>query len=302
MQIESGSIVGIDWGTTNRRAYWIAADGSLIAEHDDEEGMLATSGRFHESLDRLLDALGVVDPAIPVVMSGMVGSASGWIEAPYLASHVPLLELHEHLVAVPAISRRCAIVPGYRWRQADAVDVMRGEETQLLGAVSQGRRSGWFVLPGTHSKWVRLEDGVIVDFTTYMTGELFALLGRQGTLAAAVGKTTAHVPEAFLAGLRALPQAALSHTLFGCRALAVSGDMPEEHARSYISGLLIGAEWRDVLRRNQGQVPSFHVTLIGSPELATYYAVAATEFGAMVDVLDPRSTYIAALKALRLQE
>ena len=109
------------------------------------------------------------------------------------------------------------IAPGLRCRRANLdPDVMRGEETQLLGAFALGAGNGWFVLPGTHSKWVLLQDGAAVRWRTHMTGELFALLGCHGTLAAFDGD--ADVPEAFEAGLRAAADGALTHTLFGCRA------------------------------------------------------------------------------------
>jgi 2-dehydro-3-deoxygalactonokinase len=119
-------------------------------------------------------------------MSGMVGSASGWQEVDYLDASVPLEQLPQHLAAVtdPAWAGRCHIVPGYVYRNGAAADVMRGEETQLLGAVALGHRDGWLVLPGTHSKWVLLRDGVIQSFATYMTGELFAMLSKGGTLSA----------------------------------------------------------------------------------------------------------------------
>lgn len=301
--VSSRALIGIDWGTTNRRGYVLAADGTCSAEHTDADGMLAARGRFAESLDVMLAALVVADPGTPVLMSGMVGSASGWIEAPYLDLQVPLLDLRERLIRVPGTTRPCLIVPGYCQRGA-ATDVMRGEETQLLGAVMQGHRDGWFVLPGTHCKWVHLRAGVITEFATYMTGELFALLGQHGTLAAASGGVAqVHAsasPEAFAGGLVAQPEAALSNALFGCRARVVSGAMPAAHAHPFLSGLLIGAEWHDVRRRNGGALPA-RVTLIGSPALAEHYAVAGAAFGVHVEVLDPRVTYLAALAALQPQ-
>ncbi len=293
-------LVGVDWGTTNRRAYRLDGAGVCVAEHADAEGLLAARGRFAQSLDVALAALGVEDPGVRVVMSGMVGSASGWVEAPYLNLSTPLGELAAHLVPVPGANRRCHIVPGYCQRSGNAADVMRGEETQLLGALALGCGDGWFVLPGTHSKWVQLRGGRIEAFTTYMTGELFDVLARLGTLADAADSTgTAGEASAaaFLEGVRAEPDAALSHALFGCRARVVAGIMPAAQARSYLSGLLIGAEWHDARRRGGGRLPS-HLTLIGSAELAARYATVAAALDVVVDVLDPRAAYLAALAAL----
>jgi len=310
--------VGVDWGTTHRRGYALDANGRCIAEHSDDQGMLSARGRFAASLRELLQALGAATTPVPVVMSGMVGSAHGWAEAPYRAAPLPLQSLSQHLFELPArlwshandpvagknrektprSRRRVHIVPGCVLHQADRVDVMRGEETQLLGAVTLGHRDGWFLLPGTHSKWVRLRQGVIVDFSTYLTGELFALLSQHGTLAAAVANApNEHDPQAFAQGLQAAGSGALSRARFGCRARVVSGAMPSAQARSYLSGLLIGAEWHDVRQRGRGRLPTT-VTVIGAPELAALHAAAAQHFGVSLAHIDPRDAALAAFTAL----
>lgn len=305
------ALVGVDWGTTHRRGYAIGADGRCLAEHADADGMLAARGRFAESLRTLLQALGADTAPIPVVMSGMVGSAHGWIEVPYREAPLDLAALGSHRFKVPdraweerggvtgsARRRPLWIVPGCALRAGSRVDVMRGEETQLLGAVALGHREGWFLLPGTHSKWARLRRGVLVDFSTYLTGELFALLSQHGTLAAAVSDAASvHDPAAFAAGLQAAETGALSNALFGCRARVVSGAMPASQARSYLSGLLIGAEWHDVRRRGRGRLPQ-RVTVIGAPELAARHADAASHFGLTLHHVDPREATLAALGRL----
>jgi 2-dehydro-3-deoxygalactonokinase len=293
--------VGVDWGTTHRRGYALAADGRCLAEHADADGMLAARGRFEASLDTLLQALNAAGPQVRVLMSGMVGSAHGWVPAPYLHPEVPLRDLGQHLLRVPGTARRVEIVPGIALKTAGAVDVMRGEETQLLGAALLGHDDGWFLLPGTHSKWVRMAQGRVADFATFMTGELFDLLGRHGTLAAAAGAdpTTAemHHPAAFVQGLNNVSDVALSHALFGCRARVVTGALPPEQARAYLSGLLIGAEWHELRRRGAGQLPA-SVTVIGAPHLAARHAEAATAFGVTLHHLEPGPVYKTALAHL----
>ena len=297
----SAVAVGVDWGTTHRRGYALAADGRCLAEHADADGMLAARGRFEASLEALLQALNASGPQVRVMMSGMVGSANGWVQAPYLGPEVPLKDLGHHLLRVPGTARRVEIVPGIALQTADTVDVMRGEETQLLGAALLGHADGWFLLPGTHSKWVRMAAGRVADFATFMTGELFDLLGRHGTLAAAAGADTAatneHHPDAFNQGLRAGADVALSHALFGCRARVVTGALPPEQARSYLSGLLIGAEWHELRRRGAGRLPA-SVTVIGAPHLAARHAEAAAAFAVNLHHLDPAVVYKAALAHL----
>jgi len=293
-------LIGVDWGTTHRRAYRLDAAGTLIGEADDSDGMLAARGRFEASLAMLLERFVDLDPQAPVLMSGMVGSAQGWREAPYLELATPLSELPRRLVPVdaPSLGRRCFIVPGYRSVAGSEVDVMRGEETQLLGAVALGRTSGWFVLPGTHSKWVQLDHGRILQFATYLTGELYALLGAQGTLAAVLAPPQVHDDAAFAEGVRSAGQGALSHALFGVRARVVGGAAPAQHAAAHLSGLLIGVEWADVRRRSGGRLPD-EVFALGTPALAQRHADAARCVGSRLAALDAREAYIAALHTLR---
>ncbi len=299
------ALLGIDWGTSNRRAWWLGAEGEVLAEHADDQGLLAAQGRFAESLQTLLQAATPLPEGCPILMSGMVGAASGWQEAPYMDAALPLAQLARHLQPVAAAGPRSSIVPGVCFSAADGtVDVMRGEETQLLGALALGHGDGWYVLPGTHSKWVRLKDGRVADLATYMTGELFALLTQHGTLSSVTSPAAADAhgdeathPHAFARGVAAAARSGLSNALFGCRAQVVAGRMPAVEAREYLSGLLIGAEWHDVTRR-AGRAPA-HITLIGSAALARRYARVAEGAGCQIKVLDARSVQLAALGALR---
>lgn len=290
-------LLGIDWGTTYRRAYVLDAQGRCIQTHADAQGALACKGQFGQALCDLLQQL-QVKPEL-VVMSGMVGSALGWQEAPYVSGAVALQVLPQYWVDVqdaPA-GVRCVIVPGYCVRNSlGHPDVMRGEETQLLGAVQMGHASGWFVLPGTHSKWVELRAGRVVQLRTYMTGELFGLLTQHGTLAAAAGSADqVWDAAAFRHGVQAASQGSLSHQLFGCRARVVCGDMPASSAHAYLSGLLIGSELHDVLHTTAQGEHMVGFQLLGTPELAAHYQNAALQLALRVEVLDAQAAFVAAM-------
>jgi 2-dehydro-3-deoxygalactonokinase len=279
-------LLGIDWGTSNRRAYLVDRAGNCLRRHADGQGLLAVNGDFAGALAALRHAM-QVDETVPVVMAGMVGSASGWQQVPYLGTDVALADLPRHLVAVRDAAR-CRIVPGYASTVPD-VDVMRGEETQLLGS---GVRDGWIVLPGTHSKWVHLRAGRVERLSTFMTGELFALLGSHGTLRTLMDGEAAD-DGAFADGLRAaLRRAPLTHSLFGARALAVTGRMAAAQVRSYVSGLLIGTEF--VAAGLHDGAGTLH--LIASDALAGHYALAAAQFGQRAVALDPDQVFLAALR------
>ena len=316
------AFIGIDWGTTHRRAALMSAGGELIAERADGEGALACGGRFRASLEALIASWPEAEATLPVVMAGMVGSAIGWQAVPYLEGETPLSDLGRQLVRVadaPA-DRRWFIVPGYCLRAGPSgdVDVMRGEETQLFGALhlpGPEAGDGCYVLPGTHSKWVRLHGGRITELRTYMTGELFALLRQHGTLASAMQTAGAHAgagmkhdgvaddPD-FLRGVAdAAAGPVLTHALFGARARVVTGALAPSAAAAYVSGLLIGAEWADAQR-----LASRHADMreparvIGEPTLAALHAACAHHHGRRVESLDARQIQLAAWRALATEE
>ncbi len=289
-------LTGIDWGTSHRRTYLMDVDGTCIDTLEDSDGALSCKGLFSKKLQ---DALFLLNKKSElVVLSGMVGSALGWHNVPYVGSQVALQDLHHHLFRVPdaPISALCQIVPGYCIRDAKGQpDVMRGEETQLLGAWALGHCSGWFVLPGTHSKWVELHQGKVVQLRTYMTGELFQLLSHHGTLAASLGADNAWSDQAFAAGVHAAKQGALARQLFSCRAKVVCGDMPASDATAYLSGVLIGSELHDVLTQQALTTQSGTFKIIASQELAVRYQQAAQLLSVSTQVLDAQKVYLAAM-------
>jgi len=290
----------------------------VLAERADAEGALACAGRFRASLEALLAAWPEAQGVSKIVMAGMVGSATGWQQVPYLDGDTPLSELARHLVPVidaPSDSR-WFIAPGYCLRdERGAVDVMRGEETQLFGAFNRlGAQAsdGCYVLPGTHGKWVRLAQGRVVELRTYLTGELFALLSRHGTLASAMQAGRSDTSPgtrqdvgaddpAFLQGARdaATGSSALSHALFGARARVVTGAMAASSAAAYVSGLLIGAEWADAQRLASHDEP---VRVIGEPALVELHAACAAIHGRRLQALDAKDIQLAAWRALAIEE
>lgn len=293
----STPLLGIDWGTTNRRAYLLDATGNLVRQHNDELGILAVAGNFKAALRDLLKLLDL--ERADVVMSGMVGSRNGWQQTSYLSAERPLADLPDAMLEIDSAlpNVRCRIVPGYRFTdEYGAPDVMRGEETQVLGALALGSATGWFLLPGTHSKWVRVEQGRVAEIVTFMTGELFWLLSQYGTLANLM-KEPQPVPSAFEAGIAAARHGSFTHMAFCCRALVVTETMPAQHAASYLSGLLIGTELRDIRYRMEGQARQ-PVQVIGSPALAARYLEALEVCGMPAAVWQPDEVYVAALRVL----
>ncbi|MEC5387097.1 2-dehydro-3-deoxygalactonokinase [Uliginosibacterium sp. H3] len=302
------SLVAIDWGSSNRRAS-LLRDGVVVDRHHDAEGVLTCGGDFAASLDALLARWPELPADAPVLMSGMIGSRSGWVEAPYVPCPARLDALGTQLIEVPRddrfaslSSRRICIVPGVC--QYDEPDVMRGEEIQILGSMLLGGGDGIYVLPGTHSKWVIVENGCVTRFRSFMTGELFALLGKHSSLASLLGADNASEDmAAFRAGAAAAAGGGLSHRLFGLRASVLLGAQGAASSQSWLSGLLIGAEWHDPhvrawIRSAATAATDGEVRIVGEAHLAHLYAHVAESIGASVRGFAPEASFLAAIQHL----
>lgn len=288
--------IAVDWGSSNRRAWALGQGGEILQQRADGKGLLAHADRnFAPSLAIFLADWLAAAPGIPVIMAGMVGSRMGWVEVPYLPAPLALTNLARHLRRAGEIGgSACWIVPGVSLDDAVQPEVMRGEECQMLGAILAGdMRSRLFVLPGTHSKWARVEDGRLLSFRTYLTGELFDLLSRSGTLAqlmAGDGDDAA----AFARGVAASQDAQLLNRLFSVRSLALFNRLSGAAPRSYLSGLLVGTEMRDALAAWPAGLETGAVC-IGSAAMIGRYGAAAAQVGLALRGFDNESILPGAL-------
>jgi 2-dehydro-3-deoxygalactonokinase len=275
-------LIALDWGTSALRAYLMGVNGAVLESRTEPWGIMQLpAGGFAAAFDGVTSEWRVRAPQAPVVASGMVGSAQGWSEAPYCPTPAGASELARALAR--AGGGRLAIVPGVVQR-GDPPNVMRGEETQIVGAFAMHpelAEEGTLVLPGTHSKWVQVSDTKIRRFTTFMTGELFAVLSSAsilGRLARDARRplTPDGEREAFARGVTAARSATggLAPMLFSARALVLTGALAAEASLSYLSGLLIGDEIRCGL--SGGTRPR---ALIGEAALCDRYRSALALFG-----------------------
>ncbi|MFT4249598.1 MAG: 2-dehydro-3-deoxygalactonokinase [Pseudomonas sp.] len=267
-------MIAIDWGTSSLRAYRLDAHGQVVDTRRSDQGILASAGRFADVLREL-----VGEWPGELLLCGMIGSRNGWIELPYLpcpantAALAATMQLHED-AALPG--RRLWFVPGVATRvQAGVPDVMRGEETQIVGLLpTLGTGKHTLCLPGTHCKWARIENGTLVDFVTTMTGELYALLRGHSLLGKLMDGDDALHEAGFALGVARSGEAGgLSHHLFGTRTLGLFERLPAAALASYLSGILIGHEIRE--RHSIGDV----VHLVGSAGLSQRYARALSLLG-----------------------
>ncbi len=273
----------MDWGGSRLRAFRFDDQGQAIETRERAQALLdLTPGAFEPVLaDLVADWSGPGDTRL--MLCGMVGSRNGWVEAPYAPCPADAATLAGRLLPLDTSLGYACIVPGVAFETADRADVMRGEETQIIGAAPE-RWNGVAITPGTHSKWVTVEGGSLVHFRTWMTGELHALV-KTYTLVGALTLDGPADADAFTLGAsRALEDPAITSLLFGARAEGLLGRIRPASLSDYLSGLLIGAEISQGLARLERGTP---ILLIGAPALTKLYAqvlsLAGREGATIVD-------------------
>ncbi|WP_075289971.1 2-dehydro-3-deoxygalactonokinase [Pararhizobium arenae] len=290
----AASYAAVDWGTTSFRLWLVGENGDVIGERRSGEGMTtAVKHGFSTILETHLAALAA--PAhLPVIVCGMAGARQAWMEAGYLDTPAPLSGIVGAAVTVADANRDIRILPGLAQRSEQHPDVMRGEETQLLGAAgSLGNGNHLVCMPGTHSKWVRLTGGVVEGFSTYMTGELFDVISKHSILAQAMVDAGAFGGEnkSFLDAVAhaARNPAMATNQLFTVRSGQLLHALSALDAKARLSGTLIGLEIAGALSSARA---GSSVCLVASGPLAALYQSA-------LSTLDLKPTIIDADDAVR---
>jgi 2-dehydro-3-deoxygalactonokinase len=292
--------IAVDWGTSNVRVWGVdAAGGTVFAESSDQGMSKLTPAQYPDVLAGLI---GTHAPGVnEVVICGMAGARQGWLEAPYRETPSKLSGLLDAAVAPPAPGLSVRILPGICQRTGGE-DVMRGEETQLLGLLAlRPGYSGAVIMPGTHSKWVRLEDGTVTGFATAMTGELYDVLGTHSVLRHSLSgertgpATEDGVAEGLDAGLN--DPAQVTSLLFRTRAASLLSGRGPDWCSGYLSGLLVGAE----IGGRRGWLGNGSVPLVGSARLCRLYGAGLARIGVESETVDATDATLAGLKAARQQ-
>ena len=291
------NLIAVDWGTTNARAYRLDAEGAIIDRRADEQGIMNVAGgdfaaAFQSFLGEWVDAT----PGVQVLMSGMIGSRQGWIEAAYAECPVSADDLAVGLAQTPEFDF-VRIVPGAHYcSPTGRHDVIRGEEVQIFGALPSDKGKFVFCLPGTHSKWATVSDGRFDWFATAVTGEVFRALERHTILGALMtpdDQDPGAAGEAgFLSGLeRAKEDGGVLNHIFSTRADGLFNAVPPEGLRDYLSGILIGNEMREMLPLTDAK----DVYVIGSEALNKRYLTALKFWGVNVIPMESDVVTVAGL-------
>jgi 2-dehydro-3-deoxygalactonokinase len=276
--------IAADWGTTNLRIWALDVHNNTIVHRTSGKGMgTLAPADFEGALLELIEDCLTAHGKTKVIVCGMAGARQGWIEAPYMTTPCPPPGVTD-ATAVDTCDPRLDvhILPGIS--QFEPADVMRGEETQIAGFLAEHPGfTGLLCLPGTHTKWVMLNEGAITRFRTAMTGEVFALLRQHSVLRHGLS-TDGIDGNAFAGAVCEMAQhpERLAGELFGIRASGLLDGLAPEAASGRLSGLLIGAE----LAAMAPQFDLSHTILLGSDRISEAYANALSALGHTSDVLD----------------
>jgi 2-dehydro-3-deoxygalactonokinase len=294
--IHDVSWVAVDWGTSNLRIWLMSQDSQVIAQNTSNQGMasLGSAAEFEQVLFDCLQPIFIDGEILPVICCGMVGAKQGWYDVGYsTVPHNPL----EYQTPIPVPTKHSQlwvwVLPGLC--QLQPADVMRGEETQIAGVLCQHKDfSGVMCLPGTHSKWALCEVGQVLSFSTFMTGELFALLSKQSVLRHSVSHDRWHDGE-FIQGVHDAINnpAQFTNVLFCIRARDILGDGVAGVGKARLSGLLIGMELAGTCELWQGQ----KVMLLGDISLQLLYKLAMDQMKVDVVLCNTTQMTLAGLTA-----
>lgn len=291
-----------DWGSTHLRL-WLC-EGSNVLASAQGPGVSVLAGQpegpaFGAVLSRCTKQWDERYGSLPVILCGMIGSRNGWREAPYLPCPADTRTLGRSLVSMTESDRRIAIVPGVRCARSNAgVDVMRGEETQIHGALNllaHGTGSSVFCLPGTHTKWACVEDGRIVTFWTGLSGEAFALLAGHSMLLRVhpPGAEDEVSPSAFSEALDHLPgkkDGGLLQQLFQVRSRQLLLGLAPDRARALLSAMLIDHDVSGALAAlAESSIQFPRMVIIGADRIAQLFALSLQRHGVACDLLDAES-------------
>lgn len=288
-------LIALDWGTSSLRAYRLGEGGLVLQQRELARGIMQVEGVGDEAFEHALEeACGdwlSEEPSVPLIACGMIGSAQGWREAPYIQSPVAIEQLGAALTPICTGRGHVLWVIAGVIQRGELPNLMRGEETQVFG-LAAGQMAEQLAeqhdaplligLPGSHSKWVRVEAGRIVGFHTFMTGEVYAALLAHTILGRTAIASDGFDVAAFDRGLSVAGspegRGGVLSTIFSSRSLVLTGELAGQGQADYLSGLLIGHEVRALATLCQ-TTPEQRIVLIGSSSLCDRYLRALKHCG-----------------------
>jgi len=259
-------ILTIDTGTTNTRvSLW--QDAAVIAHSATEVGVrnTAMSGTKAEleagvrrTIVQALEQANVAEADVDLILgSGMISSNVGLFELPHIPAPAGLTQLARGMVSVtiPTVfSKPIYLVPGVKnvvenigLHNCEAMDMMRGEEVEVMGVIDQLGITGpaMLIMPGSHSKFVCIDEkNNIVGCVTTLAGELLYVITHNTILAKSLDSDFAEFinPEMLLAGAQSAQTIGLGRTCFNVRTLDQFTIYQRNDRANFLLGAILGAD------------------------------------------------------------
>ncbi|MEO0542303.1 MAG: 2-dehydro-3-deoxygalactonokinase [Pseudomonadota bacterium] len=304
--MDEAAAILVDWGTSNLRVWAVGPDGKVKSQANSDAGMRTLDrSAFPLKLDDILAQLSTGTEDVPIVMCGMVGSRQGWVEAPYQNVPASFDKLIGAAKRIDGLNGRdIRILPGLARINPDLPDVMRSEETQLLGLQAMGcfgSTSGDHLvcMPGSHAKWAIADDVKVKDFHTAITGELIAAIISGTVLRHAFGNLT-KLPDidagddTFIAavdhGLR--NPTGILNAIFATRPRTLLSDADVVQSAAWLSGSVIGHDVAAALHRWKKRP---QMILLGGGKQGPLYQAALQRAGVRPSYVDADEASIAGL-------
>lgn len=292
----SDNFIAVDWGSSNLRL-WVYQQGQCVWQHVSQDGVIKHQASTFK--DIWLSLLHLCPYSLTkdttAVMSGMIGSNIGWKDSHYLLCPTSVKALSQYLTRVEdAGPVPVFIIPGLQIAGPDTYNVMRGEETQLLGVLAD---NSWYVFPGTHCKWVYVKNGKVCDFQTIMTGEFFHLLLHHSIVGKNVLRHKSNTQD-FLAGAeRGKYETCLPRSVFELRSRIVSNSLSSDALYETLSGLLIGHEIAQMLQHYSISIED-EVVVVGNNDLLIRYQTVFHYFGYRCRLINGEMAFIQGIRRL----
>lgn len=272
-------LIALDWGTRSFRGYLLNQDGDILEKISADAGILSVAdGQFAQTLRQQLARFKLLESHLPIIAAGMITSKQGWVETPYVECPVSAQDLANALTPFEIEEfGKIWFSPGVKQLQPEP-DIMRGEEAQLAGFDSSASLTA--LLPGTHSKWVRLERGAICGFTTYMTGDLFYAVRNHTILKSLLNEnwSPSTFSEGVQDGCRHIKDGkGLLSVLFQTRVKSILDLSENAGCEDYLSGLLIGTEIGEAMAT--GYHTRDPIIILGNEALTQLYITALKDCG-----------------------
>ncbi len=288
-------LIALDWGTTRARAFLLSERGEVLERRSADQGIQSVpAGGFPAAFEAIAGDLRRMAPEAQIVLAGMVGSRNGWVEAAYVPCPAsPDAIAAAGLKVALADGTPALILPGLSCDEG-AFDVMRGEETLIVGL---GLADGIVCLPGTHSKWALVEGGRITRFASFMTGEIWGLLRQNSILSRLAEEPTEEGARLGLAAGFAASRrpGGLLNTAFAARSEVLAGRLPGSAVGPYLSALLVGHEIAGALALF-GRHDTVHLVAEGA--MAESYGAGLAAAGLQALVTTPEAAFVGGIRRL----